>query len=1276
MPADSPLGSPENPLKGVVHFNDVEPKEPGASCSIDLGGALSALGQGLKQAIKTGLINADRALAPYSAQLQQMKASTDQGAKVAETIAEKSGLKATAEAVQFIEGGVAIAKGGLFILKNAKQIIPVAKRILKDLRASKGTGGLKGGVKTTGTPNELRPIEGRATLSEPVDVVTGEVIAQATDVSLPGTPEILLQRSYTSGLTWGSCFGPKWCSTWGQYVEMSGAAATYHSASGCSIRFTLPGTGWVGNSSVNRIRARRTSRGVAIRDENDRVLRFDLEANGRNLLTSIEDRNGNRIRFDYDAAGSLRRVRHSGGYDLVVEGEPAQIRRVSLVAEGQTRELVRYEYDHAGRLSAVIDGSGLPFRYEYDNDGRITRFEDRGSSWFEYRYDEEGRCIEALGPEDMYHYRFQYNDLLRTNRITDSLGGVTTLTYNEHFQITKSIDARGGVTSMEWDQRSNKTVNTDPSGRSTSYKYDGDGNLVAIVDPLSRTTRITYDRHGWPAELTDGMGRRWTKSYDGRGNLVAAGLAGRPPWRYTYDEKGNLIKVNDPLGNSRSFEYDSRGLPIAFTDWQGNKTTVEYDALGRAIRTMDPLGGRTRFRYHRSGKLARAVLPTGAEIHWEYDGEGNLIRRTAANGVYSYSYGPFGLMTEMQKPSGGRLRLDYDTEGRLETVQNEVGEVYRYEYNATGQTTAERDFSGRLLRFEYDMSGLCIKRINGQGNEITFERDKAGQLIAKSSPDDEARFEYDADGALTRASNGKSEIVWERDEYGRVLRERQGDRAVESEYDERGLRNTRRTTTGNRVEYRHDGNGLLVGLALADEQFEFIRDVMGREVEWRARGGFGLRQGYDAMDRVTLQQVLRHSASPDQEAIIIERRYQYDDRGNPTSIWDSRLGSRSLEYDADGRIAVSRPQWSDAEQFDYDAAGRIKSKKGAPQAGMQLRYYSTGGQLVKAGETRYFFDEDGRTIEKREGEDRSRYEWNAEGRLTSFHAPNGEVWRYEYDALGRRIRKIGPRSTTAYLWDSDVIAEEIVNGTPAESWVFEPETFRPLAKQQDGKVYACITDQVGTPHELVEGDGTVTWSAQHRIWGEVERVESLRTTCRLRFQGQWLDEESGLYYNFFRYYEPETGRYLTSDPIGLDGGTLAYSYVHNPLAWVDPFGLMSCKATPPPNRRQAFNQAKDRAGIPRSQQPSQQGTFRSRYPDAVKDNVGTNLNEGNPAAQGRWYRYETPQGNKYIVEHDVDPTQPPHFHAVENKPGEIPIERGGNYSPIGGKHHVFYRRGR
>jgi RHS repeat-associated protein len=178
--------------------------------------------------------------------------------------------------------------------------------------------------------------------------------------------------------------------------------------------------------------------------------------------------------------------------------------------------------------------------------------------------------------------------------------------------------------------------------------------------------------------------------------------------------------------------------------------------------------------------------------------------------------------------------------------------------------------------------------------------------------------------------------------------------------------------------------------------------------------------------------------------------------------------------------------------------------------------------------------------------------------------PSGDEWIYDYDPFGRRVRKKGPQQTTTYVWDGPVIAEELretLSESKTASWVFEQASFRPVAKVEGTKSYACVTDHLGTPRELIRADGRLTWSVDLTVWGTVAEQREAETDCNIRFQGQWYDDESGLCYNWNRYYEPETGRYVSPDPIGLVGSTLPYGYVHNPLWWVDPFGLGSDPAT-------------------------------------------------------------------------------------------------------------------
>ncbi|MEA5114977.1 MAG: RHS repeat-associated core domain-containing protein, partial [Geobacteraceae bacterium] len=174
----------------------------------------------------------------------------------------------------------------------------------------------------------------------------------------------------------------------------------------------------------------------------------------------------------------------------------------------------------------------------------------------------------------------------------------------------------------------------------------------------------------------------------------------------------------------------------------------------------------------------------------------------------------------------------------------------------------------------------------------------------------------------------------------------------------------------------------------------------------------------------------------------------------------------------------------------------------------------------------------------------------------------------------------GKLQSCSYLWQGATLAEQYktINGaTGVERWHFEPGTFNPLAKETitpgvgaekagEPRFFPIVTDHLGTPKEIFDTDGECLWQAEHELWGKIT-VKQQKTRpgshlpfvdCSLRFQNQWEDAETGLFYNLNRYYDPDSGQYLSSDPIGLEGGLRTHGYVHDPMQWVDPLGLAGC----------------------------------------------------------------------------------------------------------------------
>ncbi|MFF0988226.1 RHS repeat-associated core domain-containing protein [Proteus mirabilis] len=362
-----------------------------------------------------------------------------------------------------------------------------------------------------------------------------------------------------------------------------------------------------------------------------------------------------------------------------------------------------------------------------------------------------------------------------------------------------------------------------------------------------------------------------------------------------------------------------------------------------------------------------------------------------------------------------------------------------------------------------------------------------------------------------------------------------------------------------------------------------------------------------------LQSIQAHPQQPP-FCTDVHRSYQYDRAYNVVGIEDDRWRQTRYHYNANDQITKTQysPQWGNQdEKFQYDNNLNITEHLTTPSSSMvpseaqgamlQLFQQQQAGRVTRRytakGYQDYHYDVNGRLAKKivhtRGFRPREwRYLWNTQNQLTACFTPKGDCWHYTYDAFGRRLSKtktvdsdlahidplfpqIKPKITTwRYLWSGDQLIEETpiyADGTLAESqqiqWLYQPGEITPTARYQQGKLHYVVTDHQGTPREIFSEGGQASWAGRLNTWGQMQfwryregkaENDPNYTECPFRFAGQYEDEESGLYYNRFRYYDRETGQYLSPDPIGLLGGLNPYGYVHCPTGWVDPFGLECC----------------------------------------------------------------------------------------------------------------------
>ncbi|MFE9304838.1 putative T7SS-secreted protein [Streptomyces sp. NPDC006856] len=1092
-------------------------------------------------------------------------------------------------------------------------------RLLPDLALTAATGGAGAGVKgarvvkeAADLASDARRAENIADASrkapdkccgrEPVDFATGRMLLAETDVTLPTGLPLDFRRAYESSYRAGRWFGPTWSSTIDQRLSIDSLGVVFHGEDNLLLAFPHPAPGLAvfAEAGPRWPLERHADGSYVLTDPSTGHIRNFLPppgavpgGNGTALLADVVDRNGNTITADYDDEGTPLSLTHSCGYRLTFTAEGGRITSLRLadtesacaaddgVSDAGTN-LVRYGYRN-GLLTEVTRSSGLPMSFEYDAESRMTAWTDTNGSRFVFAYDEHDRCVTQTGEEGHLRSDFHYSQPdpetgLRTTTVTDSLGHIWRYTVNNRLQVIAETDPTGAVVRTTYDRFNRLLTRTDPLGATTAFEYDDIGCLTLITRADGRQMRATHNDLGLVTELIQEDGACWKQEFDERGNRLRVTDPGGRTTHYSHNPLGDLISVTDALGATTRMRRNPAGLLIERMDPSGGITLYRRDAFGRITELVDADGTVTAFEWSVEGRPTRRTSPDGTTEVWVYDGEGNCTSHTDAMGrTTRFEYTHFDLLAARIDPDGARYEFDHDTELRLTKVKNPQGLSWSYVYDSAGRLTAETDFDGGTTHYEVDALGRISTRISPLGRAIRYERDNLGRVISKNAAGDVTAYSYDPAGRLLQANSPSSELIYQYDREGRVKTELVDGRTVTYAYDAVGRRTSRITPGGQRTSYTYDAAGRPARLSSGNHEFDFTRDKSGRELSRRIGETLTLTSVRDDSGRVAEQAISAGGRT------VNRRRYTYSGDGHLTGIDDELNGQRRFDLDPVGRVtAVTASGW--VESYLYDRSGNQTTAAWPDQhAGPEsrgTREYS-GTRIVRAGAYRYEYDGAGR-LSRRSKTRLSRprdtwcYSYDPEDRLTEVVTPDGTVWRYRYDPLGRRTRKerLTPDGETVlehtdFTWDGTVLAEETTaraGGSRTVTLTWDHQGLTPIAQTErltdsvsqceiDTRFFAIATDLIGTPTELLDDQGGIAWRSRTTLWGTTTWNADAAAYTPLRFPGQYYDPETGLHYNYHRYYDPETARYTTPDPLGLAPSPNPAAYVHNPHTWSDPLGL-------------------------------------------------------------------------------------------------------------------------
>jgi RHS repeat-associated protein len=406
---------------------------------------------------------------------------------------------------------------------------------------------------------------------------------------------------------------------------------------------------------------------------------------------------------------------------------------------------------------------------------------------------------------------------------------------------------------------------------------------------------------------------------------------------------------------------------------------------------------------------------------------------------------------------------------------------------------------------------------------------------------------------LVLRKNQQGPLSFERDVLGRVVRKRQSDFLA---YDAAGQRVEYRTGDGLQVTHAYDNDARLQQVAVRGNHPNGLlwvtRIEHGAAVHFKAQwfpGDLGVQWSYGSSETLDTRSTRRVTD------VVHSTRYQWRRLDQIAAMFDTASGASQFEHDAREYLVKALWQERGEQHRAHDAVGNLYET-----ATRNDRVYGPGGVIQRTRDAVFKHARSGERTEKTttRGEI-SRYEWNAAHELTTVVRPDGQRVEFRYDALGRRLEKRFAGAVTRFGWDGDDMIAERADGAEVVQWVFG-EGYAPVLRAQGTRRHAVVSDHLDTPTALYDEAGKLAWRMQLDLYG-VASVEGDATLCAWRWPGQWEDAETGLYYNRFRYYDPGAGTYISSDPIGLEGGLSLFGYASDPLTWVDPLGLIKCKGT-------------------------------------------------------------------------------------------------------------------
>ncbi|MDF2383831.1 DNA/RNA non-specific endonuclease [Nostoc ellipsosporum NOK] len=995
-------------------------------------------------------------------------------------------------------------------------------------------------------------------LGEPVDAASGHVYSRLEGFAMPGPLPLNWEASYYSDSKYEGSMGKSIIHSYdiSLYVLQEDELVVINDNRGRGIAFStlIPGEREYNRQEKYTLYRDIDTGEYYASDNAGLYYYFQSQAgpDGLRAVRSIVNRNGFAIRFTYDTKGLLKGITDSAGRQMSVHSDAeGRITAIEIPhpSEEGTIMAVRYVYNDEGYLTTMIDEAGASTQFTWRKGLLASRRFKEGTT-FEFDYDGEGRCIAAEGPGGFFSYHFRYSPgyTIATNSLGQEthyrhLGGI----------VIRQLNPEGGEKIFSYDADQYLVAERDEVGITRTWEYDDRGNCIRMGLPGRGAIAIEYNEFNLPVKAVMPNKAEWTYSYDESGNLLSSVNPEKNSVDYQY-HNGLLHSIKNLNGLRTEFWYDAQ-YNLEEVRFAENRGTVkfQYDKWGNCIRITDPNQNQQLRKYDIRRRLVQVIEADGNVRRFSYDINDNPISASDHHTQSQFVYNFFGdIVRRMQ--GGAEIEFGYDTEGRLSSVKNERDEYFRFEYDGDGHVIRETGFDGLTRSYFRDLAGKVINVEKPSGASIHYEYNSTGQVShALYSDGSLESYEYDAMALLSRVSTGKSQVEFIRDKMGRVIEEVVDEKyKIKSDYNTMGHRVRVRSSLGADIRMKLEAQfGMVEQLEAGPVKIQLEYSRTGRLHTRSLPGGLSQAFEYDKTGRLLRQEVRQ------EQHVRHQRKYAWE-QSRLKSITDSDYGKQEFSHDVFGNLSQVIYGDGEVEYRMPDSTGNLFETPARSD-----RKYGKGGRLLRNRDAEFDYDANGNLSRKtmRNG-DVWEYRWSETGTLAEVIRPDKESVLFGYDALGRRTWKKFKQTLTRWIWDGNNILHEwkefdTRDTTPDDliTWIFEQNSGAPSAKIKGDKGYSLVTDHLGTPVKGYSDSGQLIWSRDIDSYGRPRQQVGDEGFCPYLYQGQYVDTDTGLCYNRFRYYDPETGIYISQDPIGLKGGLRPYSYVPNPFEYIDRYGL-------------------------------------------------------------------------------------------------------------------------